>query len=637
MQIFFSQGIAVLFSQAPDLGSLRHLLERQGYTITADEDTTEWPAMQGACLTLATDFESGAVCWVDICEFPWPDDMGTTGEPTLVTSAHALGSFGPFVHPGAFERALQAPGYQEAAPTAQAHQAFVRLRISHFFPAPEGSEESRPARPENAQPTQELGFLLRAAASLVELPTAIAYFNPNSELMLPLAGLGDILNNALEHQTYPIEAVCRIRGCPVEESWSFVDSIGLEQLGLIDHEFAWDDVAVTRSEQIHFLIDLMHYQADNAVLIESGHTTDGAHGQLWRAEEREKACMMPPRKVLHWTVDGAAPEPDLLAATSSNAPVAADDYSSLSPEAEDVLSKLEAWLPLRDSIRARAVNWLRSPAFRTVYYDDAHVPLALKVALEKEVSKKEAKETWQKIQFLGQQTPQLWNQYQQLASQGQVWFAVPMMTNPKFDTDVHSMLPCGVIVATDQTSMEILAAGKYAMIAYELYSGGGDPVSRPGTARMMSDDSHRSFYREAFPLEETQGSHFTLLSVLMRNSWMSPDDVPFIPFLAMPGPQGAIIQIPWHIATGKPPPPGSMEPGRFADVAEVDRLADKMVAEHNSKKWGCWNIFSLIIRVIFLAGIIGGIGMALFDKSTKPDKKPQIRKKALPDGSLNQK
>ena len=631
MQYFFSQGIAVLFSQAPDLGSLRHLLKRQGHTIAADEDATDWPAMQGACLTLATDFENGAVCWVDICEFPWPDDMGMTGEPTLVTSAHALGAFGPFVHPGALERALQAPGYQAAVPTAQDHHAFVRLRISHFFQTPAGVEESRPTEPENAQPMQELGFLLKAATSLAELPGALAYFNPNSEMILSLDGLSSILSSAQEHHTFPIEAICRLRGCPAEENWSFVDSIGMAQLGMRDHEFAWEDAANTRSEQIHFLINLLHYQADQSVQIENGHTTDGTDGKLWRAEERDDACMLPPRKVLHWTIDGAPPEPELLATTSASAAIAPLEGSGLTPEADGILSKLEAWQSLRSAIHSRAVAWLRSPAFRTVYYDDAHVPFAMKIALEKEMPKKQAQEIWQKVQYLGQQTPQLWNEYQQLATQGQVWFAVPMMTNPAFDTEINTLLPCGVIVATEQSSMEILAAGVYAMVAYELYSGGGDPAQFPGTARIMSDDSYRLFYREAFPVSETQGSQFTLLSVLMRKSWMPPDDVPFIPFLAMPGPRGAIIQIPWHIATGTPPLPGSVEPGRFAEIAELDRLAYQMMEEQKSKKWGCWNIINLIIWAVFLAGIIGGIGMALFDKPSKPTKTPQIQKKVSPN------
>jgi len=69
-QTFFSQCVAVLCSEAPGLAELRLILEREGYTIKADEDTSEWPEMQGAGLTLATNFENGATCWMDICDFP---------------------------------------------------------------------------------------------------------------------------------------------------------------------------------------------------------------------------------------------------------------------------------------------------------------------------------------------------------------------------------------------------------------------------------------------------------------------------------------------------------------------------------------------------------------------------------------
>ncbi|WP_395751534.1 DUF4261 domain-containing protein [Prosthecobacter sp.] len=632
MQHFFTQGIAVLFSQAPDLGSLRQLFERQGCIITADEDATEWREMQGACLTLATDFENGAVCWVDICEFPWPDDMGATGDPTLLTSAHALGAFGPFVHTGALERALQAPGYQAAVPTAHEHRAFVRLRTTHFFQAPDSAEKTSPAKAENARPLQELGFLLKTAAALAELPGALAYFNPNSEMILPLDGLGGILSSAQEHKTFPIEAVCRLRGCPAEESWSFVDCIGMAQLGMRDHEFAWEDISNTRTEQIHFLVNLLHYQADNTVQIESGHTTDGPNGQRWRAQEREESCMVPPRKVLHWTLEGAPPEPEQLAARPGSAPPETNEESALFSEASEIMAKLDAWQALRSTIHQRAVSWLRSTEFRTVYYDDAHVPFAMKIALEMAMSKKKAQDTWQQLQYLGQQTPQLWNQYQQLATHGQVWFAVPMMTNPAFATEKNTLLPCGVIVAAEQTSTEICAAGIFAMVAYEVYSGEGDAAKFPGTAKMMSDDSYRVFYREAFPLTETHGRHFTLLSVLLRHSWMPPKDVPFIPLLAMPGPQGAVVQIPWHIATGTPPLPGSADPGRFAEVAALD---PKTV--HKPQKRGCWDIISLIIWAIFLTGVIGGIVQFFIETPSKPSKTPQLQKKVSPQGASNQK
>ena len=59
-------------------------------------------------------------------------------------------------------------------------------------------------------------------------------------------------------------------------------------------------------------------------------------------------------------------------------------------------------------------------------------------------------------------------------------------------------------------------------------------------------------------------------------------------------------------------------------------MADKMVAEHNSKKWGCWNIISLIIWVIFIGGLIGGVAMMLFGEPGKAKKPSEIRENAQP-------
>ena len=613
-QAFFSQCIAVLCSEAPGLAELRHILERDGYTIKADEDVSNWPEMQGAGLTLATDFENGASCWVDICDFPWPDDLGVTGEPTLVTGAHMMGSFGPFAHPGAFDRALQAPGYQSAAPEARHHRAFVRFRVSNLMPATPETPEASFASLENANPAWEIGYLLRAAAALRDLPVALAYFNPNSELLLSMQGLAAILTHSFEVKTFPVEAVCRVRGCPVDDTWSFVDSVGMSQLGLRDHEFAWADVQVSRQEQFQFLMGLLHYQIDEAAPMATGHTTDGPHNKRWRAEERLMPCMDPPRKVLHWTIDGAPPEPAALALHSANAKQQ-DEESAL---IDELSAKLNHWLSQRETIRLRAAAWLRSTEFLKCYYDDAHVPPALKMVMDSELSKKEARETWQNLQSLGQQSPALWNQYQMLGSQGQVWFAVPLMVNPMFKKEVNTMLACGVIVAMEQTPRDVILAGVFSEAAYATYCGESDPKEHPGTARMVANDEFRLFYREMFPLNETQGLRLLYMSVMLRKSWMPPEGIPFIPLLAMPGPKGAVVQIPWHVVTGTPPLPESVQPGRFAEVGELDRQADQIVAQSKQQRYGgfvgalryAWDTLMFILSILFWIGVAIGVVMA---------------------------
>ena len=512
-QVFFSQCIAVLCSEAPGLAELRLILEREGYTIKADEDVSGWPEMQGANLTLETGFDNGASCWVDICEFPWPDDLGVTGDPTLVTGAHMMGAFGPFAHPGAFERALQAPGYQSAAPDARHHRAFVRFRVSNLIPASEEAAEATFASVENANPAWEIAYLLRVAAALRAMPMALAYFNPNSELLLSMRGLAGILTFAFEQKTYPVEAVCRVRGCQVDDEWSLVDSIGMEQAGLRDHEFAWAGAEVTRQEQGEFLIDLLHYQIDHSAPMTSGHTTDGPHDKLWRAVERETSCMIPQRRVLHWTMDGSPPEPRSLATeaatdaepasdsmrTNGPPPLPSAGSASSLPEQAAAgnldeasvqrLSEFETWLAMRDTIHARAVAWIHSDGFKTSCYNESHIPQDFRESLGRYMSEERRDEMLQQLKFLGEQSPELWAQYQQLATHGEVVFACAFLCNPGFNTDPDALLPCGLVAAENQSSIDLLLSVVLGDIIGDIYKGDEEAVrERPGVASLVADD-----------------------------------------------------------------------------------------------------------------------------------------------------
>lgn len=611
MQVFFSQGVAVLFSKTPDLGALRLHLERAGYTISSMEEASDWPEMQGAMLKLGTNLSNGAVCWVDICDFRWPDDMGNSEPPTRLTAAHAMGAFGPSVNPGALARAMEAPGYQEAVPAAQAHRAFVRLRMSTFFQqTPSGTTSDTP--PPVPQPAHELAFLLHAAATLVSAPEATAFFNPTGELLLTPQGLTSCVAHAAEHRAFPIEPVCRVRGCPVDETWSFVDSIGLSQFNLPDHEFCWGDPALSRQEQISFMLGLIRYQVENSVRVGSSHTTDGPLGKRWRAEERESSCMAPPRAVLHWLVDGAGPEPEVLRARhdADATPEPDERQIAVGAAVEEVCKNLEKWLPYRENMRQRAAAWILSPEFVTTYYDDAHFPAEFQRELESVLPKDEAQKTIASIQHRGKQRPALLAQYMELATKGQLWFATPLMSNPAFDSKPETLLPCGVLVATNQTSESISLGELFAAHAYGLYVGDGDAAKYPGTARMMENDEFRLFYREAFPLEETQGQRFLYLCLLLKKEWMPPEEVPFVPMMALPGAAGAMMQIPWQVLSENPSAGPPLKPGTFNKYAVKEREREKRDAmlEERYKGFGgffvrCWDYTVLAFWALFWLGV----------------------------------
>lgn len=266
----------------------------------------------------------------------------------------------------------------------------------------------------------------------------------------------------------------------------------------------------------------------------------------------------------------------------------------------------------------RAAAWLRTPEFRNCYYDDAHFPDSLKFALEKELPKRQARESFQSVQHLGRQTPALRAQYQRLASEGEAWFAVPAIVNPAFASEPDTLLPCGVVVAPEQTREAILSSVFFASHAGSLYTGAGDARQYPGTARIMAKDDFRLFHREAFPVRETAGETFLYLSILLRKDWMPPDDAPFVPLLAMPGTSGAVMQIPWHVATGQRPAHGMIRPGRFAEIAVLDRQAERMVAEQYRGCGGmlrrCWHVFVVILHIFFWLTLAAGIIMVILGK-----------------------
>lgn len=617
MNLFFTQGIAVLFSQAPSMDAIRLCFEGQGYSTGVIDDTTQWPEMSGICLNIATDFDPAAQCWVDTFHETWPDDMGgSSAGVSVVAQAYEMGAYGPFVHPGAFSRALQAPGYKAMVQGAEKHQAYVRLRIIRMAAGPVDGVPKPQEGPLDASPAAEIAFLLRLASSLEAYSADAFYFNPNSEMIMPLKSLSEMLDTMDKQKSFPVMAVCRTAAYKVDEQWSLADSTGMQQLGIRDHEFAWADITVSRKEQFEFLTNLLVYQVNSVVWMGSGHTTEGPHGTLWRAEERSNSCGMPPRPVLHWTMENSPTEPEALAAMPL-LEAATEADSAAQAATVEIVHKLDAWQGKREVIRTRAAQWLLSPSFRSTYYDDAHPPMAFKAVLQQEYPKKEADELWRDLECLGVQDPKLWNQYQELALRGKVLFATPIMVNPGFKTQPDTLFPCSVVVASTQTSEEMFAAGLFASMAFEIYAGIGDAEAHPGTASIVANDTYRLFGRETFPSKETQGLHFIMLCIQLRKSWMPPDDIPFVPVLAMPGPKSACIQIPWHIATGAPPPPNATAgKGRFSEIAELDRQADQIIARQESQG-GCRKMVGNVSSLVVVCGLLMAIYGYLMPSATK--------------------
>jgi hypothetical protein len=289
---------------------------------------------------------------------------------------------------------------------------------------------------------------------------------------------------------------------------------------------------------------------------------------------------------------------------------------------EGVIDSIEAWSSSREGMRNRCAAWIRSPEFRDTYYYDVHPPMVVKAALEKEAGKEAGARFWAKVAAFGPQSRELWEQYQQLAAHGQVLFANPVIVNPSFKVQRDKSVPCLVLASKDQGAMAVAAAAFLATGVADLYLG-AQSNSRPRTQALVCDDEYKLFRRRSLPVEETEGLEAVLFDVQLRQAWMLPEGTPFIPLLAMPGAAGAVVQIPWNIAVGAPPVPGSMKLGQFAEFSEPHPsiLSSRVTQPPKERGFFWWFRMIVAVGIAFGALLIFAL-IAFFKSSGPPPPKP---------------
>ncbi len=170
MKGFYTQGLVVLFSETPDLGVIRMIVERQGFHVRSVEDASDWKEMQGDSLMIDWRPDANGCCV-----------LGDPQESPQLFSAWTMGAFGPHTHPGALERAKTYGCSDADVQAASGHSSFARVRISYVF----GAENDAPIRPSDHDSRAELDWLFHLCRVLLEVPGAVLYFNPNGEVLKP--------------------------------------------------------------------------------------------------------------------------------------------------------------------------------------------------------------------------------------------------------------------------------------------------------------------------------------------------------------------------------------------------------------------------------------------------------------------
>jgi hypothetical protein len=220
----FTACVCVLFDQPPSVDALASVLADSGHEVVKRVEPGEQWQFRGSSLVIAYRPEVNGYVSLDGVDHPWPDAMGDPQSDPLTFGAWTMGHFGPFTFPGGLQRAAQQSWFwPEARAAVEQHGAFVRLLASYVF----GGGRDTPLFPEDYNPIDELHFLLGAVAPVLGLSGALAFFNPNGEVLRPAEQFHDSVRWAREHHLPPLDVLANVRLFNVDEGWLVRDTVGV--------------------------------------------------------------------------------------------------------------------------------------------------------------------------------------------------------------------------------------------------------------------------------------------------------------------------------------------------------------------------------------------------------------------------
>ena len=244
----------------------------------------------------------------------WPDDLGDPDESPERFVAWSLGQFGPLAFPGGLQRAAdQSWGWEGADEAIQHHTAHVRFLISYVMDGEHEQEDDAPLIPEDYDPLDELQFLTKVVANLLEHEDAICYFNPGGEVLREEEGLRRGLNYAWNHDLPPLDMWTNVRLFRADKQWTLMDTVGNSQFDLPDLEAAFQSEQYDPSEVEGFLRSATLYMLRDHDVVQDGDSADGPGETSWVAMECNDALSDPPRETIRWIpADGTTPPSELL-------------------------------------------------------------------------------------------------------------------------------------------------------------------------------------------------------------------------------------------------------------------------------------------------------------------------------------
>ena len=291
---FHTQSTTVLFERAPSLDAIEKALATWRPTRRPAAKSVGWSG-RDSLLVRFDDAQNGNVL-IDVMDRPWPDSMGDPKQDTELFGAWTMGAFGPHVFPGNLARACQqAVTFRAATDVAKKHRAFVRLRTLYVIDAHKDAK----VFPPSWQPLLELDTMLQLARRVLDLPGALAMFDPNGEVILPRDQVDASLSHARNASIPPLDLFTHVRlfnlaGRP----FALMDTVGMERLRLLDAEVLLA-ARFDPNDGAAFLRNLSLQHVRRGAVILDGQSTEGPGGR-YRAQRRAASVVEPPRPIVRF-------------------------------------------------------------------------------------------------------------------------------------------------------------------------------------------------------------------------------------------------------------------------------------------------------------------------------------------------
>lgn len=293
----FTQGVCLLTDGTSMLSTMKDQLNRHGFAVIKEVAAGDVWQFGGESLVVSYRPDINGYVSIDFVNHVWPDAMGDPQTDTTTFGAWSMGHFGPSTYPMALRRAGQhAWSWDQAHEVAAAHKGFIRIRLSYAF----GAKASAPVFPSGINSIDELKFINRIVLVLFEAPGVLCYFNPNGEVLCDKSRYSREVHECEEGNFLTLSLWSNVRFFNLSETLLFMDTIGNQQLDVMDIEAIFLSKDYEPAQVDYYLRNVTQYLIDARPNFKSGEKIDGPNetNLSWTLEVIESKLVAIPREVL---------------------------------------------------------------------------------------------------------------------------------------------------------------------------------------------------------------------------------------------------------------------------------------------------------------------------------------------------